>query len=198
MKHAVAVAVMMTLVPVAWAQAGEPAAPRRSELAEALAAMSAVLDAVARADTAPGDFDAAPERLREALRTGRFEKSDVGLLTRWIFHEKEETVALDLADALRSTDLALAGRDGERWNPALTAMTGLFASALSDAAAHRRRDSKDWPELKALVAAAAPAVAASLSEADPATRAELLLLLAGAAEALRGAERGRAPVESPR
>jgi hypothetical protein len=93
-----------------------------------------------------------------------------------------------MGDALRSADLSLAGRQGERWNPALAAMAALFDGALRDAAAHRRRDTKDWPKLTALVRAAAPAIAAALREADPATQAELQRLLAAAAGAVRKSE----------
>lgn len=191
MKRAVVVAAVMAFLPGTRAVAGEARSPdRRSELSEALAAMSAMIAAVARADAA-GDADlaeAAP-RLRELLRTGRAEEADVALLTRWIFHAKEHEVARGLIDALRSADLAVAGPQGERWNPAAKAMADLFASALRDAEVYRRRDTKDWPELKALVAAATPAIAASLREADPATREEMLRMVAAAVEALRAAEK---------
>ena len=193
MKHAVAAVVLtVTFLPVAVARAGE-ARPREkaSELSEALAAMQALLGAVARADVGEKDLASAPARLQEALRTGRFEQRDVALITRWVLQAKEETVARGIADALRSADVSVDGAEGERWNPALAAMAALFDSALRDAAAHRRRDTKDWPELTALIGAAAPAIAASLREADPATRAELQRLLAAVAGAAREAEQKR-------
>jgi hypothetical protein len=199
MKRAVVAAVVMTFLPVAWARAGEArAADRTSELSEALAAMRALIDVVARADAGSDDLADAPARLREMLRSGRADESDVALVTRWIFQENEEVVARGLSDALRSADLAAAGPQGERWKPAAAAMTALFESALRDAAARRRPDRRDWPELNALVTAAAPAIAASLREADPATRAELQRLLAAAAAALRGAERDGLPAAPAR
>ena len=193
MKHAVAAAVLVvTFLPVAAARAGE-ARPK----AEGLRAVGS-----AGGDAGPPrgrgtcgrreeDLAEAPARLQEALRTGRFEQRDVALITRWVLQAKEETVARGIADALRSADLSVDGAEGERWNPALAAMAALFDSALRDAAAHRRRDTKDWPELTALIGAAAPAIAASLREADPAARAELQRLLAAVAEAAREAERKR-------
>jgi hypothetical protein len=161
--------------------------------------MSAMLDAAVRAGAAgQADPAEAAARLREMLRTGRAEKADVALLTRWIFHEKDDVVARGFIEALRAADLSSAGRQGERWNPVAKAMAGLLESALRDAEAYRRRDTKDWPELGALVGAAVPAIAASLRDADPATRDELARLLAAAAEAVRGAESGRAAPQPQR
>lgn len=186
MRHAVAAALAVTFLPVAAARAGEVRPKeKRSELAHALAAMRVLIEVVAAADVRETDPAEAPARLQEVLRSGRFEPRDVALISRWVLEEKEETVARGIGDALRSADPTLAGRQGERWNPALGAMVALFDSALRDAGANRRRDTKAWPELTALVKAAAPAIAASLREADPALRAELQRLLGAMAEAER-------------
>jgi hypothetical protein len=188
-RTVVALALAVTFLPVTAARAGAaPPRDKRSELAEALAAMRVLIDVVEAADVGQSDLAEAPARLQEVMRTGRFQPRDVALISRWVLEAKEETVARGIGDALAAADLKVAGPQGERWNPALNAMTALFQSALRDAAEHRRRDTRDWPELTALVSAAAPAIAASLREADPELRAELQRLLGAAAAAVRAPE----------
>jgi hypothetical protein len=162
---------------------GAPA-PRRSELADALRTMSAVIDAVVAADARTRGHGDAPLRLADALARGSASTEDVAVITRWVLEAKEEDVARELADVLGTAGLAGRGPQARRWNPVMGAMVALMRSALSDAAQHRRRDVGDWAELHALVKAAAPAVAASLQEADPETREQLKLLLGAAMEGL--------------
>ena len=185
MKRAVlVVAVMMAAGPALAAAEKETAARPASELADALRTMSAVIDALGAADARTRDAHDAPQRLADALARGSATTEDAAVITRWILEAKEEAVARGLRDALGAADFTGAGPGGERWNPVTGAMVALFQSALEDAEAHRSRDLGDWPELNALVRAAAPAVAASLREADPATREQLLLLVRAAAAAL--------------
>ena len=163
-RTVVALALAVTFLPVTAARAGAaPPRDKRSELAEALAAMRVLIDVVEAADVGQSDLAEAPARLQEVMRTGRFQPRDVALISRWVLEAKEETVARGIGDALAAADLKVAGPQGERWNPALNAMT-------------------------ALVSAAAPAIAASLREADPELRAELQRLLGAAAAAVRAPE----------
>lgn len=127
----------------------------------------------------------APQRLAGALATGSATADDVAVITRWVLEAKEEDVAREFAEALGTAALGGRGPQAERWNPVVGAMVTLMRSALTDAADHRQRDVGNWPELNALVKAAAPAVAASVREADPETQEQLQLLLGAALEGLR-------------
>jgi hypothetical protein len=158
---------------------------RASELTDALRTMGAVIDALAAADARTRGASDAPQRLADALATGHATTEDAAVIARWVLEAKEEDVAREFADALGTAAFTARGLDSERWNPVTQAMVALFRSALTDAADHRRREVGDWPELTALVRAAAPAVASSLKEADPETREELALLLRAALEGLR-------------
>src|SRR5687768_15577034 len=112
----------------------------------------------------------APQMLTEALRTGKAEPADIGAIVSWVLHEKEETVASGFAEVLGALDLpaGVKGRDADRWAPTVRALADVFAAALRDAETRRPRKGSDVPpELAALLRAAAPAISASLSEADP-------------------------------
>jgi hypothetical protein len=114
------------------------------------------------ADDKPAATDA-PALLQRALRGGTVDADAAAEITRWILSAKDDTVARGLIGALRSAELAPKGPDREIWNGTADAMLDLFESGLADAAAHRRRRATDWPELAALVNAAAPAIAAALA-----------------------------------
>jgi len=115
----------------------------------------------------------APALLREALRGGTVDADAAAEITRWILSAKDDAVARGLIGALRSADVAPRGPDGEIWSATADAMLQLFESGLDDAAAHRRRNATDWPELAALVNAAAPAIAKALQETSPSDRETL-------------------------
>ena len=115
----------------------------------------------------------APALLREALRAGTVDADAAAEITRWILSAKEDAVARGLIGAMRSAELAPHGADRELWNNTADAMLDLFESGLRDAAAHRRRGAAEWPELAALVNAAAPAIASALQDTSPSDREAL-------------------------
>ena len=128
----------------------------------------------------------APKLLKEALQKGRAEPADIGAIVSWVLHEKEETVASGFAEVLGALDLpaGVKGRDAERWAPTVSALADVFAAALRDAETRRPRKGSDVPpELAALLRAAAPAISASLREADPESLAGVRAALKGFAQA---------------
>ena len=120
------------------------------------------------------DKDEAAALLGEALRHGEIDPEAAAAVTRWILEGKDDSVARGLASVLRSADLSAQGPEAERWNGTVQAFGALLESALADASAHRRREPTQWPELAALVGAAAPAVAAALQETSPSDRETML------------------------
>ena len=108
--------------------------------------------------------------LGEALGGAKVDADAAAAITKWILSEKDDTVARGLADVLRSKELAPRGSDRELWTATAESMAALFESGLGDAAAHRRRGAGDWPELAALLNAAAPAIADALRETSPSDR----------------------------
>jgi hypothetical protein len=112
------------------------------------------------------DREDAPRLMKEAVRTGTADAAAFAAIADWILYEKEEKVALGLADVLVALEPSMEGAQGERWNDTTRAMFSLFTGVLRDAAVNRRR-SGDAPdaEIAALVKAATPAVAAALREA---------------------------------
>lgn len=134
----------------------------RRELAVAVALLVAAPMAMAGTDA--------------SRRGGREGAADAfAAIADWILNEKEEAVAAGLADVLGSLDPSAAGvSGGERWNDTARAMFSLFTRVLRDAEVNRHRPDALKAELAGLVSAAAPAVAATLREADPAARARLL------------------------
>jgi hypothetical protein len=134
-----------------------------------------------RAEDKPAN---APALLEQALRHGAVDADAAAEITRWILSEKDDAVARGLIGALRSADLAPRGPDRELWSATADAMLDLFESGLGDAAAHRRRGA-GWPELAALVNAAAPAIAAALRETSPSDREALSRFLGAMAPTAR-------------
>lgn len=128
----------------------------------------------------------APQALKEALHEGAAEPADIRAIVDWVLHEKEEKVAAGFAEVLGALDLAarVKGRDAERWAPTVSALVELLGASLRDAETHRgRRGSDVSPELSALVRAAAPAISASLREADPKSLEPLRAALAAFGQA---------------
>ncbi len=150
----------------------------------------------------------APRLMKDAVAAGTIDTADFAAIADWILHEKEENVAAGLIEVLGAAEPAIRGAGGERWEPTARAVFSLLATALGDAHGNRRRSGRDLePEIAAIVSAAAPAVAATLQEVDPESRARMAALLAAlgplgddlgpllgtdlsavAREALRGAE----------
>jgi hypothetical protein len=185
MTSALLMAALLAAGPAPGATKSVPADGRAPELADALRTMSAVIDAVVAAEARTRDATDAPQRLADALARGNASADDAAVITRWVLEAREEDVAREFADALGTAALGGRGPRAERWNPVVGAMVALMRSALIDAADHRQRDVGNWPELNALVKAAAPAVAASVRDADPETQEQLNLLLGAALEGLR-------------
>ena len=160
---------------VSWARVGDPM--NRMTLGTVVAtAVVVVLGGpalCAAADKGRGNGEASA-LLGEALRRGEVDPDTAATITRWILEGKDDAVARGLAAALRSTDLTAHGREAQRWNGTVQALGALLESALADASAHRRRDAGQWPELAALVGAAAPAIAATLQETSPSDRESIL------------------------
>lgn len=150
----------------------------------AVVAAFLALAGTGRADDKPGVAEA-PALLEEALRRGTVDADAAAEITRWILSEKDDTVARGLIGALRSVELAPRGPDRELWNATADAMLDLFESGLGDAAVHRRRGAGDWPELAALVNAAAPAIAAALRETSTSDRETLSRFLQAIAPTAR-------------
>jgi hypothetical protein len=171
--------VTVLVVAMAGAAAADDARDARrareaAEFREALTMIGGMLEAVLRADAPPPEADA-PRKLKEALRTGAVRPDDWTAIAAWILHEKEEVVARGLSEALAEVDVAVAGREGERWNATTKALLGVFAGALREAEYGGRRGGGDpSPELERLMAVAAPALTdalrEALAEADPVVR----------------------------
>lgn len=135
----------------------------------------AVAGVVMAADGKPAAREA-PALLADALRGGAIDADAAAAITRWILSEKDDAVAQGLVQALRSADLSARGPEAERWNATTRAMVALFERAMLDAGARRPRGAP-WPELAALVDAAAPAVAEALEETDPSDRETMMRFL---------------------
>lgn len=153
--------------------------PMRRELAVAVAlVMAAAPMAMAGRNDARRDREDAPRLLKQAVREGTADVADFAAIADWILHEKEEKVAAGLIDLLAAVEPAVAGASGQRWDATTRAVFSLFATALRDAQGNRRRSGRDLePEIADLVSAAAPAVAATLREADPESRARIEALM---------------------
>ena len=157
---------------------------KRTVAASIILAAVLALAGTGRADDEPSAAEPSA-LLRDALREGTVDADAAAEITRWILSEKDDTVARGLIGALRSAELAPRGPDRELWNATADAMLDLFESGLGDAAVRRRRDAADWPELAALVNAAAPAIAKALRETSPSDREALSRFLGAVAPTAR-------------
>lgn len=158
MKHGwrvVGLVVAMAVTFAPWASAGHKDRRRRQVDAEV----------TARSEDAP-------RLLADALRTGHTDTAAWASIVRWVLMEREERVAAGLAAALQAVPPPASGPDAARWNATAAAVAGAFAGVLRDAETHTRRDGDAI--FSDLVSAAAPAVVAALSEADPAAREKVL------------------------
>jgi hypothetical protein len=120
----------------------------------------------------------APRLMKDAVAAGTIDAADFAAIADWILHEKEEKVAAGLIEVIGAAEPAVAGAGGQRWEPTTRAVFSLFATVLRDAQGNHRRSGRDIePEIAALVSAAAPAVAATLQEVDPESKARITALL---------------------
>jgi hypothetical protein len=162
--------VLTTSVP--WAAAEPKQRDRRkvdAEVRDVLAVIGPLVEALGATEARTQD---APRLLTEALRSGSADTAAVASIVRWVLFEKEEKVAAGLTEALRAVPPPPDGPDAARWNGTAEAVIGAFAGVLRDAQSHTRRDGDAI--VNDLVAAAAPAVIAAISESDPAARDKVL------------------------
>ena len=155
-------AVMVSLAPVAGGFAGETSRRDRKaedmrEMREALATLSAVIEAVARPSSS--GLDDAPWLLKESLRSGVVDPEAMGAIIRWVLYEKEEKVAAVFADAFTAAEPRLQGVDGERYGAAARSVLSVLGGVLRDAQHNRRRNGDDLlRELRPAIDAAASAL----------------------------------------
>jgi hypothetical protein len=154
-------AALVSLAPVTWASAAEnPRRDRRAddmrEMREAIATLTAVMEAAARPSSRVDD---APWLLKESLRTGVVDPVAMGAIIRWVLYEKEEKVAAAFADALDAVQPRLEGLDGDPYGAAARSVIGVFQGVLRDAQHNRRRHGDELiRDLKPAIDAAADAL----------------------------------------
>jgi hypothetical protein len=154
------------------------------DIREGLDSLRTIIEAMGRSEAHTAD---APERLAEAVRTGKADADSFAVIASWVLHAKEEDVARGVSAALSGVDLRSRGPAGARWEPTTQAMVDVLVAALGEAQRHERRSADRLsPEMVRLVATARPAIAATLREMDPAALASL----ADTARALGGAPMG--------
>jgi len=166
--------VLMTSAP--WASAEPKGRDRRrgdrkvdAEVLDVLAVIGPLAEALGATEASTRD---APRLLADALRSGTTDTAAWASIVRWVLFEKEEKVAAGLTEALRAVPAPTSGADAERWNRTAEVVIGAFAGVLRDAQTHTRRDGDAI--VNDLVAAAAPAVIAAISESDPVARDKVL------------------------
>jgi hypothetical protein len=172
MSRGLIVAGLVLTTSVPWAAAEPKERDRRkadAEVRDVLAVIGPLVEALGATEARTED---APRLLTEALRSGSADTAAVASIVRWVLFEKEEKVAAGLTEALRAVPAPTSGPEAERWNRTAEAVIGAFAGVLRDAQSHTRRDGDAI--VKDLVAAAAPAVIAAISESDPAARDKVL------------------------
>jgi hypothetical protein len=136
-------AVLVSLAQVTWSSAADERGRRdrrgddMREMREALATLSAVIEAASRPASRVDD---APWLIRESLRSGVIDPVAMGAIVRWFLYEKEEKVAGALADALDELAPRLQGVDGHHYGAAARSVIGAFQGALRDAEHNRRRN----------------------------------------------------------
>jgi hypothetical protein len=134
-------AVLVSLTQAAWTTAAEPRRDRRAddmrEMREALATLSAVIEAASRPSSKVDD----PRwLLKESLESGVIDPVAMGAIVRFFLYEKEEKVAGALADALDEMAPRLQGMDGHRYGDAARSVLGAFQGALRAAEHKQPRD----------------------------------------------------------
>lgn len=162
--------VLMTSVP--WAAAEPKRRDRKrvdAEVLDVLAVIGPLAEALGATEASTRD---APRLLADALRSGTTDTAAWASIVRWVLFEKEEKVAAGLTEALRAVPPPTGGAEAERWNRTAEAVIGAFAGVLRDAQSRSRRDGDAI--VNDLVAAAAPAVIAAISESDPEARDKVL------------------------
>jgi hypothetical protein len=172
MSRGLIVAGLVLTTSVPWAAAEPKERDRRkvdAEVRDVLAVIGPLMEALGGTEARTQD---APRLLTEALRSGSTDTAAWASIVRWVLFEKEEKVAAGLTEALRAVPPPADGPDAERWNRTAEAVIGAFAGVLRDAQSHTRRDGDAI--VNDLVAAAAPAVIAAISESDPAARDKVL------------------------
>jgi hypothetical protein len=172
MSRGLIVAGLVLTTSVPWAAAEPKERDRRkvdAEVRDVLAVIGPLVEALGATEARTQD---APRLLTEALRSGTTDTAAWASIVRWVLFEKEEKVAAGLTEALRAVPPPAGGADAERWNRTAEAVIGAFAGVLRDAQSHTRRDGD--AVVNDLVAAAAPAVIAAISESDPAARDKVL------------------------
>jgi hypothetical protein len=168
----VVVAGLVLTTSAPWAAAEPKQRERRkvdAEVQDVLAVIGPLVEALGATEARTQD---APRLLAEALRSGNTDTAAWASIVRWVLFEKEEKVAAGLTEALRAVPAPASGPDAERWNRTAETVIGAFAGVLRDAQSHTRRDGDAI--VNDLVAAAAPAVIAAISESDPAAREKVL------------------------
>jgi hypothetical protein len=172
MPRGLVVAGLVLMMSVPWAAAEPKARDRRrvdrkgdAEVLDVLAVIGPLAEALGATEASTRD---APRLLADALRSGTTDTAAWASIVRWVLFEKEEKVAAGLTEALRAVPAPGTGKDAERWNRTAETVIGAFAGVLRDAQTHTRRDGDAI--VNDLVAAAAPAVLAAISESDPAAR----------------------------
>lgn len=172
MSRGLIVAGLVLTTSVPWAAAEPKERDRRkveAEVRDVLSVIGPLAEALGATEARTQD---APRLLADALRSGTTDTAAGASIVRWVLFEKEEKVAAGLTEALRGVPPPAGGADAERWNRTAETVIAAFAGVLRDAQTHTRRDGDAI--VSDLVAAAAPAVIAAMSEADPAARDKVL------------------------
>jgi hypothetical protein len=172
MSRGLIVAGLVLTTSVPWAAAEPKGRDRRKVDAEVLDVLAVIGPLAEALGATEARTQEAPRLLAEALRSGNTDTAAWASIVRWVLFEKEEKVAAGLTEALRAVPAPTGGADAERWNRTAEVVIGAFASVLRDAQTHTRRDGDAI--VNDLVVAAAPAVIAAISEADPAAREKVL------------------------
>lgn len=168
---------LASLLPAAWAGADAPRRERRgdADMVEALATLSAVIDAALRPAERGQDV---PRLLADALRTGTADTATIGAIMRWVQEAKEEDIAAGFADVVRGLDPTAKTPEAARWTASARTMIAVFEGLLRDAQVNRRRDGREvGHDLQPVVRAVVPALVEGLRGADPVRRDQFLRAL---------------------
>jgi hypothetical protein len=172
MSRGLIVAGLVLATSVPWAAAEPKEHDRRKVDAEVRDVLSVIGPLVEALGATEARTQEAPRLLAEALRSGNTDTAAWASIVRWVLFEKEEKVAAGPHGGAARRSPPATGADAERWNRTAEAVIGAFAGVLRDAQSHTRRDGDAI--VNDLVAVAAPAVIAAISESDPAARDKVL------------------------